>query len=227
MAKSKTVKLKEILIPVGFKKFEGCFIRVHNDTVHTVKLCRNRSLETDISIAVYSLCDPKISQSYFNKSPVLPYSYSIDCFLNPTIEDRSDKADAEDEIRLLKEIVLPRLDLIQLQSDLLVFYDEMETVEYGGPIINCSHRIYAALAAGNYEAARISLDAIFSQNRNALEAMRKQRTEAEHEEACESTRIRQIPLRRIEKMILDGNWEDILHFIEESKRKNISFLLHS
>ena len=200
---------------------------MRNGTVQVVKRCRQRTLETDINIAVYSLCDPKITQSYFEKSPVLPYSYSIDSFLNPAIEDRSDRTDMKEEIGLLEEIVLPRLDFIQLQSDLLVFYDEMETAEYGSPIINCSHRIYAALAAGNYEAARISLDAIFSQNRNALEAMRKQRTEAQHEEACERTRIRQIPLRRVEKMILDRNTEGILHFIEETKQRNISFLQDS
>ena len=235
MKKSKSTVLKKILIPLGFRCAENAYFRVHkNESIQAIKLSRQRTLETEINVAVYSVYNPNVFTYLGEKSLVLPYSYSFGSFVSKHNKDdlkyQEESADidaTERQFYILSEFVLPRLENITTQADILHFYDEMDVAEYKSCIPNASVRVYPALALNDLELALKPLTAIFLQNADALESMRKYWTEAEHKEACERTRIRQIPLRRVEKMILDRDVEEIHRFTEETKRRNLSLFMDS
>lgn len=235
MKKSKSTALKNLLIPNGFKRADNAYFRVHKDeSVQAVKICRQRTLETQIYVAVYSVHDPDVCTYLGEKSLVIPYSYSIENFISKCNEDDFtdqlkcvDMDIVEKQCWILSEFVLPRLESINTQADILRFYDEMDVAEYKSYILNNSSRVYPALALKDLELALKPLTAIFLQNADALESMKEYRTEEQHKAACERTKNRQIPLRRVEKLILDSNIEEIICFTEETKRRNISLLMES
>jgi len=246
MAYSKAKELHRLLLPQGFKSKNKTYYRIVGDMVHAIKLCRQRYLNTTVNVAVYSLYDLNIPL-HFDPSPVLPYSYKSMNFAGKTGREKvylseeeqancngflwDDKgafnfyeASAEEEIEFVRAFVLPRLDKVQTARDALDLYDEMDCSISGERHINKTVRVYAALAAGEYDLCREALNAIFAQNDDALESNRKDFgwDEEEYRIKREELALRQKDLRKVERLINSAD-DELKKFFEESKAKNLAY----
>ena len=247
MVYSKAKELRRLLLPQGFKSKNKAYYRIVGDMVQAIKLCRQRYLNTTVNVAVYSLYDLNIPL-HLDPSPGLPYSYHAMNFAGKTGREKvylseeeqancngflwDDKgafnfyeASAEEEIEFVRAFVLPRLDKVRTARDALDLYDELDCFRYGERHINKAVRVYAALAAGEYDLCREALNAIFAQNDDALESNRKDFAwnEEEYKIKCEELAQRQKNLRKVERLINSADYE-LQNFLEQTKAKNLAYL---
>lgn len=246
MAYSKARELRRLLPPQGFKSKNKAYYRIVGDTVQAIKLCRQRYLNTIVDVAVYSIYCPDLPE-YFEPSPVLPYGYNSMYFAGKTGRERvylseeeqanrncfflDEKgafnfyeASAEEELEFVRAFVLPRLDKVQTARDALDLYDELDCFISGKRHINKAVRVYAALAAGEYDLCREALNAIFAQNDDALESNRKDFAwnEEEYKIKCEELAQRQKTLRKVERLI-NSEDDELQNFLEQTKDKNLAY----
>lgn len=250
MAVSKKQVLRKMLSPYGFKMKSNTLYRVCRDEcVHVIKNCLLAPGEALVQTTVYSIFDAELA-SYFSSSPVLPYSYNCISFDGKSPKDRvylNEKEylsgehkiifftkemqpyvfyqpSFEEELDIIMNWVLNKLDIVDSQKRIIEFYNEWDMFEYGRWQLSNTPRMYAALAMGDLEQCKDSYEALFSHHQSAMESYRMRYSPEESASLCQRVIDEESDLRRIQQMVEHRKSNEIRNFLNSIKTRNLDFL---
>lgn len=214
--------LSELLLPQGFVKKQGVFLRnCLNESVQVIQLVPDSFSRSNVSISVFSICQEQV-RTWISAPKTFPANYQVTAF-----EARSQGfyplSDSE-ETKLLKTAVLPTLNRISSQDQLLSLLCSLDAAAFGdGNLLN-ENRIYPALAAKQYEEADRIINAILQQHRDAESSMKKQLNASEFAAYCSSSRMKEQTILQVKAWIENGETHLIEQFLERAKINNLSAL---
>lgn len=219
---NKATALSDLLLPQRFVKKQGVFLRnCLNESVQVIQLVPDSFSRSNVTISVFSIYQEQV-RIWLNAPKSFPANYPATAFetrsqgYNPL----SDSAETE----LLKTAVLPALNHITSQDQLLSLLRSLDAAAFGNGYLLNENRIYPALAVKRYEEAGRIIDAILQQHRNAEDSMKKHLTASEFAAYCSSSRMKEQTILQVKTWIESGETHLIEQFLENAKINNLSAL---
>lgn len=236
--------------PVSNRYLGSVYFRNYgNESIQAVRLVRQRTGETNIYASAFSIYDPGLPE-WLEDPAFTPVAYSAANFaglrLGPlwytpkeklkevpsscifSFVDRSNgtasysyRPTAEEELNCLQNYVIPRLNEINSQEELLRLYHDLDIAEYGKDFLLRSKRLYPALACGKYDEAYKTIHAIIDQNKSAMTSRKGHMPEEDYLAYCKNVEAEWTPLLEIE-MMMDKNDEEMIQtFLSKAKEQNL------
>ncbi len=218
----KTSVLSELLLPQGFVKKQGVLLRNHlNESVQVIQLVPDSFSRSNITISVFSIYQEQV-RLWISAPKSFPANYQVTAFETRSrgYDPLSDSAETE----LLKTAVLPALNHITSQDQLLSLLRSLDAAAFGNGYLLNENRIYPALAVKRYEEAGRIIDAILQQHRNAEDSMKKHLTASEFAAYCSSSRTKEQSIIQLKTWIDGGETPLIEQFLENARINNLNAL---
>lgn len=234
----KTSVLSSLLLPQGFVKKQSVFLRNYlNESVQIVQLVPDSFSRSNVTISVFSIYQEKV-RTWINSPKFFPANYQViafeshckKCVLGAT-ENRFEirhqgfypLSDSE-EIECLKTSVIPILNHISSQDQLLSLQRSLDDITFGCNYLLNENLIYPALATKRYEIVSRIIDAILQQHRDAEERMKNHLNSSEFAAYCSSALMKRQSIIQIKKWIEGGETPLIEQFLERARINNLSAL---
>lgn len=214
--------LSEMLLPQGFVKKKGVFLRnCLNESVQVIQLVPDSFSRSNVTISVFSIYQEQV-RTWIRAPKTFPANYQVTAF-----EARSQGflplSDSE-ETEILKTTVIPTLNRISSQDQLLSLMRSLDAAAFGDGYLLNEIRIYPALAAKQYVEANRIIEAILQQHRDAESSMKKHLSSSEFADYSSSSRMKEQSMIQIKAWIENGETHLIEQFLECAKINNLSAL---
>ena len=219
---NKVSALSDLLLPQGFVKKQGVLLRNHlNESVQVIQLVPDSFSRSNITISVFSIYQEQV-RLWISAPKSFPANYQVTAF-----ETRSrgyDPLSGSAETEALKSAVLPALNDISSQNQLLSLLCSLDDASYGGGYLLNENRIYPALAAKRYEEAGRIINAILQQHRDAEERMKKHLNASEFADYCSASQRKDKSIVQVKTWIEGGQAPLIEQFLDRARIDNLNAL---
>ena len=214
--------LSELLLPQGFVKKQGVFLRnCLNESVQVIQLVPDSFSRSNVTVSVFSIYQEQV-RTWIGAPKSFPANYQVTAFeaRNRGLYPLSDSEETE----ILKTTVIPTLNHISSQDQLLSLLYSLDAAAFGDGYLLNEIRIYPALAANQYEEVGRIIEAILQQHRDAENSMKKHLGSSEFADYCSSSRMKERSMIQIRAWIENGETHLIEQFLERAKINNLSAL---
>ena len=216
--------LSELLLPQGFVKKQGVFLRnCLNESVQVIQLVPDSFSRSNVTVSVFSIYQEQV-RTWIGAPKSFPANYQVTAFeaRNRGFYPLSDSEETE----ILKTTVIPTLNHISSQNQLLSLMRSLDAAAFGDGYLLNENRIYPALAANQYEYEEVGriIEAILQQHRDAENSMKKHLRSSEFADYCSSSRMKERSMIQIKAWIENGETHLIEQFLECAKTNNLSAL---